>query len=441
MALPVFFCQTTKIKEILTMKKSIFLAAVLGMAISTVKVAAQGLNFNAAEFQNYEAYEPTDRGFATELPTAISLRKYAPTPKNQIGSTCLGWATAYAAMSIHFNYLYEITDRTMKDAFAFDPYFLYQIMKSQDDYTCDGGSGFEQAFNALSEVGVKRQLLPYNITCERELAQDAYNLSVSMASTFKISGALFIDYAEEDHVERMKYLLSEGYPLIAAAGTYTKMVKDSYAKNGPTSGLWEYRDEYADSLKPDHAMCIIGYSDTKYGGAWEVQNSWGSGFGDGGYVWVKYADFEKIFFAGCLVVEFAEEFKSTGCQFGDCDAKYSRGQLSDGSVYEGQVVGGVPQGYGIKKLTSGAVFAGYFAEGVPEGYGIFVTPETEFYKVQVENGEIISGTQFGFAKKKSTGDNAMQATIEFISGDVSFEDGEADTSGAEINNAATFKIK
>jgi hypothetical protein len=423
------------------MKNRIVLAAVLALAISTVHVAAQGLNFNPAEFTNYEGYEPTDRGFATEIPASVSLRQYAPTPKSQIGSTCLGWATAYAAMSIHFNYMYDITDRTTKDAFAFDPYFLYQIMKGREDYTCDGGSGFEQAFNALTEVGVKRQLLPYNITCERDMAQDAYNLSTAMASTFKISGAMFIDYTEEDHVEKMKYLLSEGYPLIAAAGTYTKMVKDSYVKNGPTSGLWEYRDEYADSLQPDHAMCIIGYSDTKYGGAWEIQNSWGSDFGDQGYVWVKYADFNKLFFAGCLVVEFAEEFKATGCQFGDCDNKYSRGEMSDGTVYEGQVAGGVPQGYGLKKLANGAVYAGYFAEGVPEGYGIFVTPEAEFYKVQVENGEIISGTQFGFTAKESVGDDAMKATIDFISEDVVFQEGEVETSSKEIQNSATFKLK
>jgi hypothetical protein len=115
--------------------------------------------------------------------------------------------------------------------------------------------------------------------------------------------------------------------------------------------------------------------------------------------------------------------------------------MSDGTIYEGQVAAGVPQGYGLKKLANGAVYAGYFAEGVPEGYGIFVTPEAEFYKVQVENGEIISGTQFGFAAKESVGDDAMRATIDFISEDVLFQEGEIETSSKEIQNSATFKLK
>ena len=33
-----------------------------------------------------------------------------------------------------------------------------------------------------------------------------------------------------------------------------------------------------------HAMTIIGYDDNKYGGAFEVMNSWGEAFGNKGFV-------------------------------------------------------------------------------------------------------------------------------------------------------------
>jgi hypothetical protein len=38
-------------------------------------------------------------------------------------------------------------------------------------------------------------------------------------------------------------------------------------------------------------MCIVGYDDKKYGGAFEIMNSWGEDWGDNGYCWIKYDDF------------------------------------------------------------------------------------------------------------------------------------------------------
>ena len=42
-----------------------------------------------------------------------------------------------------------------------------------------------------------------------------------------------------------------------------------------------------------HAMVVIGYDDNKYGGAFEILNSWGTAWGNGGYIWVKYSDFKR----------------------------------------------------------------------------------------------------------------------------------------------------
>lgn len=40
-----------------------------------------------------------------------------------------------------------------------------------------------------------------------------------------------------------------------------------------------------------HAMCVVGYDDNKYGGAFLIMNSWGSKWGNNGFIWVRYADF------------------------------------------------------------------------------------------------------------------------------------------------------
>ena len=54
------------------------------------------------------------------------------------------------------------------------------------------------------------------------------------------------------------------------------------------------------SVLGGHAMCICGYDDNKgpcpYGhtGAYRVQNSWGTGWGDSGYLWYCYVEMDQV---------------------------------------------------------------------------------------------------------------------------------------------------
>jgi hypothetical protein len=42
-----------------------------------------------------------------------------------------------------------------------------------------------------------------------------------------------------------------------------------------------------------HAMCVIGYDDSKFGGAFQIMNSWGQEWGKNGVGWVRYGDFSQ----------------------------------------------------------------------------------------------------------------------------------------------------
>ncbi|MBK8627513.1 MAG: hypothetical protein IPN86_18680 [Saprospiraceae bacterium] len=46
-----------------------------------------------------------------------------------------------------------------------------------------------------------------------------------------------------------------------------------------------------------HALVVVGYDDKKHGGSFEILNSWGEAWGNGGYIWVKIAIF-KFFLGG-----------------------------------------------------------------------------------------------------------------------------------------------
>ena len=41
-----------------------------------------------------------------------------------------------------------------------------------------------------------------------------------------------------------------------------------------------------------HAMCVVGYDDKKFGGAFLIMNSWGPNWGQNGFAWVRYQHFQ-----------------------------------------------------------------------------------------------------------------------------------------------------
>ena len=59
--------------------------------------------------------------------------------------------------------------------------------------------------------------------------------------------------------------------------------------------VWEPTSrDYSMSGFGGHAMCVIGYDDDLQGGAFQIMNSWGQEWGDRGFCWIRYDDFEHF---------------------------------------------------------------------------------------------------------------------------------------------------
>jgi hypothetical protein len=59
-----------------------------------------------------------------------------------------------------------------------------------------------------------------------------------------------------------------------------------------------------------HALCVVGYDDNKYGGAFEVENSWGTAWGNGGFIWIPYPVFSDFVFEAYGITENLGNYQS-----------------------------------------------------------------------------------------------------------------------------------
>ena len=218
----------------------------------------------------------------TILPLEFSLRKYCPTPIDQgIQESCTGYAVGYAAQTIRHTYLNNITDRKEIDSIAFSPYFIYNQVKLLE---CDFGSEIIDALHLLSYAGnVHHNRFPSSSCKEKPTKKLLYEASENKIQDW---GLIMTPQSESiKNLESVKLSLLDGYPVIISMTVYTSFVELS-SKNS----IWRpYPNESPKGS--GHALVIVGYDDSTE--TFELMNSWGNNWGNGGFAKIKYDDFSK----------------------------------------------------------------------------------------------------------------------------------------------------
>ncbi len=224
------------------------------------------------------------------MPSSYSLEKYAPSvgDQGQFG-TCNAFACAYTAATMIFAQTHGITDKTTISKCAFSPTYLYQNILEGNTNNCQKGSHPLTALIFMNEKG-----LPFNRTVPYACGKTWSSSAEIEAAKYKIADAALLFGKDNEvldpdfKVVSTKKALLENTPVIIGfelPKSFQRVTSDVWnADPAEATGGWQHGK---------HAMVVVAYDDYKAGGAFKFMNSWGTVWGSGGYVWVKYADYTR----------------------------------------------------------------------------------------------------------------------------------------------------
>ena len=237
------------------------------------------------------------------LPASHSLRRFAPLPGDQGDfGTCVGWAAAYAARTISESIVLNRLNQTETTQNAFSPVYIYRNIRP-DDPECIYGAQIYSALDYMRDTGSVRI-----VEAERTVSFPFVNLAYyRTVRNYPIADYVTL-FSRDDRQKPalitriVKKSIFEGKPVIIGMNT-----PDSFLV---ATEVWQPQ-ENPQYFYGGHAMCVVGYDDNKYGGAFEVLNSWGRKWGNGGYIWIPYQAFVDFVSEAYEIIENVANFSSS----------------------------------------------------------------------------------------------------------------------------------
>ena len=398
---------------------------------------SQGLNFTSEEkISEFKQPDP-GFGFTDDLPYSYSLERYVPTVREQKGGTCVGFSTFYYALSTMYNIQFGITNSNEKFANSFDPYFIYSIVFNNVN-NCDDGLYFYQAFESVGKIGTKKLLLPPYTNCNESWNYDKLKEAAPYTMPYTIDNAYSLDVKSFDFIEKVKRALNFNLPVVVGASYMRSMgpYSSSNVDGVNQDGLWKPKS--SETSEGGHALCVVGYDDFKYGGAFRIVNSWGRNYGDNGYMWVKYQDFKNYVKEAYFMTLNKNVASNPSMKEGIKETEFRRfGYRTDKynlSTYEGQYLNNSVSGYGIwYEKDSNTFYAGKFNDSKMDGFFLILDSDG-LYSAVGRGGKFYDLEKLGFANQDSEENTLtqMQAGNFFGSLGVTFDGIRKSTSAPDV---------
>jgi C1A family cysteine protease len=235
------------------------------------------------------------------LPASVDLTQYFPPIGNQGQyGTCVAWAVGYNLRSFMFARVNNLTTSDMTDdSKVFSPKDLFLAIPSEKRGADCNGTTFQAALDVIVSRGIARMdVVPYtNLGSCTGSVQTSWTEN---AGNYKI-----LDYRQIDQtVENIKRYLYQGKAIVFGAKLGDEFM-NAYGDVVISSQTYNYTGQHA-----YHAMILCGYDDSKgSAGAFKVINSWGTDWGNSGFIWVDYNYFiQQDYFAfACFIANNIED--------------------------------------------------------------------------------------------------------------------------------------
>jgi C1A family cysteine protease len=231
---------------------------------------------------------PGDGIESIKLPPKVDLSDFLPPVRSQgaIGS-CSAWSTVYYAKTIQENqermWGADIPEHQYSPLFTYNQItggvnkgtsiIEHMILIEKQGVPTLHDFPHTDNINILPDINILAEAMNYKSTSHKKLDQYDYK-----NKTWSVD------------MQTVKTALAEGFPVVGGFTIYENF--HSYK-----GGVY---DNPEGTISGGHAMCIVGYDDNI--GAFRIVNSWGTWWGEKGFIWLSYDIFEKLCVSGCAIM-------------------------------------------------------------------------------------------------------------------------------------------
>jgi hypothetical protein len=389
-----------------------------------------------------------DFGFSSDydVPSSYSLEKWCLVSNQGNSSSCTGFAIANGAMTILYNVVNNITKLNGKWVNRFDPFYVYCSLKDPNNIECVSGGGcicgsnIHEGLELIENYGCKKLYLYPELECSSTLNKNNLRSMIEVTGSYSIDGFVnLFKYEEVDekwyksiNIDNMKLYLSKNNPVTAGIN-----INRDFSALSPDN----YKYSAQKGMDGRHAVTIVGYDDYKYGGSFRILNSYGSDWGDDGYFWMTYKDFENQADAAYVILkenwdDWTEEISSDSFykgQYSDSTSKTWEGPLDSERMFHGRGI------INAKDYTAIGVYDHGTAHGWWLWFDNYEAEDSWSGWVLFENGKFVETDEFGFSSPSIESIDALKDAFHMNNLEVELSDDPASEENFTIELLESIK--